>query len=99
MLDPPSLFPTNQCCLGSKRTRVCYVRGVYCRFSKVNTEQSAVCTLQDGMGYDEEQWGKPRWQWIAQARQQIFDQTFHKIASMGWMFCPIEPYNVSRRGL
>jgi hypothetical protein len=50
-------------------------------------------THKDGMGYDEEQWGKPRWQWIAQARQQIYDQTFHKIASMGWMFCPIEPYN------
>jgi hypothetical protein len=42
---------------------------------------------------DEEQWGKPRWEWIAQARQQIYDQTFHKIASMGWQFCPIEPYN------
>lgn len=45
------------------------------------------------MGYDEEQWGKPRWEWIAQARQQIYDETFHKIASMGWQFCPIEPYN------
>lgn len=50
-------------------------------------------THKDGMGYDEEQWGKPRWEWIAQARQQIYDQTFHKIASMGWQFCPIEPYN------
>ena len=50
-------------------------------------------THKDGMGYDEEQWGKPRWEWIAQARQQIYDETFHKIASMGWQFCPIEPYN------
>ena len=36
------------------------------------------------MGYDEEQWGRPRWQWIVQARQQIYDETYHKIASMGW---------------
>lgn len=50
-------------------------------------------THKDGMGYDEEQWGKPRWEWIAQARQQIYDETYHKIASMGWQFCPIEPYN------
>eukprot|EP00035_Acanthoeca_spectabilis_P039477 m.62578 g.62578 ORF g.62578 m.62578 type:complete len:884 (+) comp9617_c0_seq3:22-2673(+) len=50
-------------------------------------------THKDGMGYDEEQWGRPRWEWIAQARQQIYDETFHKIASMGWMFCPIESYN------
>ena len=50
-------------------------------------------THKDGMGYDEEQWGLPRWDWIMQARQQIYDNTFHKIASMGWMFCPIEPYN------
>jgi hypothetical protein len=50
-------------------------------------------THKDGMGYDEEQWGKPRWEWIAQARQQIYDETYHKIASMGWQFCPLEPYN------
>ena len=31
-------------------------------------------THKDGMGYDEEQWGRPRWQWIAQARQEIYDQ-------------------------
>ena len=45
------------------------------------------------MGYDEEQWGRPRWQWIVQARQQIYDETYHKIASMGWQFVPIAPYN------
>jgi hypothetical protein len=47
-------------------------------------------THKDGMGYDEMQWSRPRWEWITQARQQIYDQTYHKIASMGWMFCPIE---------
>ena len=51
------------------------------------------CSKTQRMGYDEEQWGRPRWEWIAQARQEIYDETFLKIGSMGWMFVPIESYN------
>jgi hypothetical protein len=50
-------------------------------------------THKDGMGYDEMQWSRPKWEWITQARQQIYDQTFLKIASSGYMFCPLEEYH------
>ena len=50
-------------------------------------------THKCGLGYDESQWSMERWQWITQARQEIYDQTFHKVPSMGWMFVPIDEYH------
>ncbi len=46
-----------------------------------------------GMGYRETNWSLPRAQQIIHGRQNIFDGTWEKTPSMGWMFCPLTQYH------
>eukprot|EP00750_Incisomonas_marina_P013765 INCI17536.7.p1 GENE.INCI17536.7~~INCI17536.7.p1 ORF type:complete len:859 (+),score=106.03 INCI17536.7:189-2579(+) len=48
---------------------------------------------KDGMGYVEENWNLPLWEQINLARQNVFDGTWSKIPSQGWMFVPIDQYH------
>jgi len=45
------------------------------------------------MGYDENQYSLPRWQDLSISRQGMFDDTFHYIPSVGWMFMPLTDYH------
>jgi hypothetical protein len=45
-----------------------------------------------GMGYREDNWSLPRAQQILHARQNIFDGTWTKAPTMGWMFVPLTEY-------
>lgn len=45
-----------------------------------------------GMGYREANWSLPRAQQEIVERQNIFDGTWHKTPSMGWMFVPLVEY-------
>ncbi len=45
-----------------------------------------------GMGYREVNWSLPRERQIILARQNIFDGTWSKTPSMGWMFVPLVEY-------
>jgi hypothetical protein len=46
-----------------------------------------------GMGYRETNWSLPRAQQEMIERQNIFDGTWEKNASMGWMFVPLTEYH------
>ena len=46
-----------------------------------------------GMGYRETNFSLPREQQILIARQNIYDGTFEKTPSMGWMFVPLVEYH------
>lgn len=46
-----------------------------------------------GMGYRETNWSLPRDQQMIHARQHIFDGTWNKTPSMGWMFVPLSEYH------
>ena len=45
-----------------------------------------------GMGYREVNWSLPREQQVIHTRQNIFDGTWEKTPSMGWMFVPLTEY-------
>jgi hypothetical protein len=45
-----------------------------------------------GMGYREVNWSLPREQQVIHTRQNIFDGTWEKPPSMGWMFVPLTEY-------
>lgn len=45
-----------------------------------------------GMGYREENWSLPRREQLIHARQNIYDGTWSKNQSMGWMFVPLTEY-------
>jgi hypothetical protein len=45
-----------------------------------------------GMGYRETNWSLPRDQQVIHMRQNIFDGTWEKLPSMGWMFVPLTEY-------
>ena len=45
-----------------------------------------------GMGYREVNWSLPRDQQVIHTRQNIFDGTWEKTPSMGWMFVPLTEY-------
>ena len=45
------------------------------------------------MGYRETNWSLPRAQQLVHARQNIFDGTWDKAPSMGWMFVPLVEYH------
>lgn len=45
-----------------------------------------------GMGYREVNWSLPREQQVIHTRQNIFDGTWEKAPSMGWMFVPLTEY-------
>lgn len=46
-----------------------------------------------GMGYREVNWSLPRPQQVIHTRQNIFDGTWEKTPSMGWMFVPLAQYH------
>ena len=46
-----------------------------------------------GMGYREVNWSLPRAQQLIHTRQNIFDGTWEKTPSMGWMFVPLSQYH------
>ncbi len=46
-----------------------------------------------GMGYRETNWSLPRAQQVVHTRQNIFDGTWSKTPSMGWMFVPLTQYH------
>lgn len=46
-----------------------------------------------GMGYRETNWSLPRAQQVLHGRQNIFDGTWGKQSSMGWMFVPLTQYH------
>jgi len=46
-----------------------------------------------GMGYRETNFSLPRWRQILISRQNIYDGTFQKTPSMGWMFVPLVEYH------
>ncbi len=45
-----------------------------------------------GMGYREVNWSLPREQQVIHTRQNIWDGTWQKLPSMGWMFVPLTEY-------
>jgi hypothetical protein len=46
-----------------------------------------------GMGYREENWSLPREYQILIGRQNIYDGTWRKLSSMGWMMTPLVEYH------
>jgi hypothetical protein len=46
-----------------------------------------------GMGYRETNWSLPRAQQVIHTRQNIYDGTWEKTPSMGWMFVPLTEYH------
>jgi hypothetical protein len=46
-----------------------------------------------GMGYRETNWSLPRDQQVIHTRQNIYDGTWNKTPSMGWMFVPLTQYH------
>ncbi len=49
-------------------------------------------STKSGMGYREENWSLPREQQVIHTRQNIYDGTWQKLPSMGWMFVPLTEY-------
>ena len=47
---------------------------------------------KSGMGYREDNWSLPRAQQLIHARQNIFDGTWTKPQTAGWMFVPLTEY-------
>jgi len=47
---------------------------------------------KSGMGYRESNWSLPRAQQVIHTRQNIYDGTWQKLPSMGWMFVPLTEY-------
>ena len=45
-----------------------------------------------GMGYREVNWSLPREQQVIHTRQNIYDGTWSKLSTMGWMFVPLTEY-------
>jgi len=50
-------------------------------------------TNKCGMGYREVNWSLPRAEQVLHTRQNIFDGTWEKTPSMGWMFVPLTQYH------
>ncbi len=46
-----------------------------------------------GMGYREDDWSLPRAMQVLHGRQNIYDGTWEKTPSMGWMFVPLVQYH------
>lgn len=65
-------------------------RGAYLRVPDFYYLQGA---NECGMGYREVNWSLPRAQQVIHTRQNIFDGTWVKTPSMGWMFVPLTQYH------
>jgi len=50
-------------------------------------------TNKCGMGYREVNWSLPREMQLIHTRQNVFDGTWYKTPSMGWMFVPLSEYH------
>ncbi len=69
--------------------RWCCARGIYLNVPDLYfLNGSTKC----GMGYRESNWSLPRAQQLIHARQNIFDGTWEKTPSMGWMLVPLVEY-------
>ena len=68
----------------------CRSRGVYLNVPDYYFLSGANKT---GMGYREVNWSLPRAQQVIHTRQNIFDGTWQKTPSMGWMFVPLAQYH------
>jgi len=67
----------------------CRARGIYLNVPDLYyLNGSSKC----GMGYRESNWSLPRAQQLIHARQNIFDGTWEKTPSMGWMLVPLVEY-------
>ncbi len=86
-LDDSQLRQWEACC---NFYHECRTRGIF-----INTPDwyylngSNKCAI----GYKETNFSLPRWQQILIARQNIYDATFEKTPSMGWMFVPLVQYH------
>ena len=68
----------------------CRARGVYLNVPDwYYLSGSTKC----GMGYRETNWSLPRDQQVIHTRQNIYDGTWAKTPSMGWMFVPLTEYH------
>jgi hypothetical protein len=70
--------------------RWCRGRGVYLN---VPDFYYLAGSTKCGMGYRETNWSLPRAQQIIHGRQNIYDGTWSKTPSMGWMFVPLTEYH------
>ncbi len=50
-------------------------------------------STKTGMGYREENWSLPREYQVLIGRQNIYDGTWRKLSSMGWMMTPLVEYH------
>ena len=69
------------------------------RNRKVYVNQPDTYFLQGGnkagMGYDESQFSLGRWEDLSISRQTMYDNTYSKTPSQGWMFLPLVAYHSS----
>lgn len=68
----------------------CRGQGIYLN---VPDHYFLVGSNKTGMGYREVNWSLPREQQVIHTRQNIFDGTWEKTPSMGWMFVPLTEYH------
>ncbi len=69
----------------------------WCRERGIYVNQPDTYFLNGGnkcaMGYRETNWSLPRAEQVIIERQNIYDGTWEKTASMGWMFVPLSQYH------
>ncbi len=70
--------------------RWCRAEGLYLN---VPDHYFLVGSNKTGMGYREVNWSLPREQQTIHTRQNIYDGTWQKTPSMGWMFVPLTEYH------
>jgi hypothetical protein len=70
--------------------RWCRAEGL---FLNVPDHYFLVGSSKTGMGYREVNWSLPREQQTIHTRQNIYDGTWQKTPSMGWMFVPLTQYH------
>ncbi len=68
----------------------CRARGVYLN---VPDHYFLAGSNKCGMGYRETNWSLPRAEQVIHTRQNIFDGTWERTPSMGWMFVPLAQYH------
>ncbi|MEM8485060.1 MAG: alpha-galactosidase [Bacteroidota bacterium] len=68
----------------------CRAQGIYLN---VPDWYFLVGSTKVAMGYRETNWSLPRIQQVIHARQNIYDGTWDKTPSMGWMFVPLTEYH------
>lgn len=69
--------------------RSCRAQGI---FLNVPDHYFMVGSNKTGMGYRESNWSLPRLQQHVHCRQNLFDGTWEKTPSMGWMMTPLVEY-------